>query len=381
MKRAVKKKQQQVQKFWIAALAISSIGASLSALAALAPAEKTSAQIKAASFKNWGLMNDKDRSHINVLDAWKIQTGSRSVVVAVIDTGLDSQHPDLKDNVWEKIEGNRKIHGWDFVTNRPNPGDEHGHGTHVSGIIGAVTNAKAGVSGVAQKVSILPVRYYSEANSGAVNLANTVKALKYAVDQGATIINYSGGGPEFSQEEYLAMKYAEAHGVLVVAAAGNEHQDTDKMENYYYPAAYRLKNIISVAATDIHNKILPSSNWGKKHVDIAAPGESIYSTMPKNRYGTMTGTSQATAFVTGVAALIISEARAHKVKLSPAEVRELVMASADSVGDLKDKVATNGRVNAYSALRKLRERLLKPGKWDLASGDAGSLLTALLSVE
>lgn len=368
-------------KVWITFLTMASVGGSLSAWAALAPAEKGPSIHKNQKFRNWGLANDEDRSHIQAVDAWQIQRGSKSVVVAVIDTGVDANHPDLKENIWEKREGNQRIYGWDFVSNRPNPSDVHGHGTHVSGIIGAVANPSAGVSGVAQKVSILPIRYYSESNSGAVNLANTVKALRYAVDQGAAIINYSGGGPEFSEEEYLAMKYAEAKGVLVVAAAGNERQNIDREENYYYPAAYRLKNVISVASTDIHNALLPSSNWGKTKVDIAAPGEKIFSTMPRGRYGNMTGTSQATAFVTGVAALALSEAKARGIKLSPEEVRELIMASADQLPQLKDKVATNGRVNAFRTLQKLREKLTRPGKWELASGSPQSIMQALINLD
>jgi subtilisin family serine protease len=177
------------------------------------------------------------------------------------------------------------------------PSDDHGHGTHVAGIIGAVTNLDSGVSGVAPRVLIMAVKYYSESNPGSVNLKNTIDALNYAIDRGARIINYSGGGPEYSEAEYLAIKRAESRGILVVAAAGNEHQNTDLRERLYYPQAYGLSNIISVAATDINNNLLPSSNWGKSKIDVAAPGENIYSTLPGNRYGYMTGTSQATAFV------------------------------------------------------------------------------------
>ncbi|HTL10897.1 MAG TPA: S8 family peptidase, partial [Bdellovibrionota bacterium] len=262
----------------------------------------------AQPFKNWGLLNGTDHSHISAPEAWKLEQGSRDVLVAIIDTGIDPKHPDLAPNVWQDKEekGHGKVFGWDYVENRPNPQDFHGHGTHVAGIIGAIADQRAGVSGVAHKVSIMAVKYYSDANPGSVNLRNTVKAIEYAVSHGARIINYSGGGPEFSEAEYLAIKKAEARGVLFVSAAGNERQDTDIPENYYYPAAYRLPNIITVAATDIHNNLLPSSNWGKNHVDVAAPGENIYSTLPGGRYGYMSGTSQATAFVTGIAALLLS---------------------------------------------------------------------------
>jgi subtilisin family serine protease len=250
------------------------------------------------SLKNWGLSNSQAHSHISAPDAWKIEEGKRDVVVAVIDTGLDANHPDLAKNVWhDPALKNRGVYGWNYVNDRPNPSDEHGHGTHVAGIIGAVSNPKTGVSGVAHRVSIMAVKYYSDSNPGPVNLRNTVRALNYAIDHGAKVINYSGGGPEFSEDEYLAMKRAEAKGVLVVSAAGNEHQNTDLTGNAYYPAAYRLSNMISVASTDIHNNLLGSSNWGKQNVDVAAPGENIFSTLPGGKYGSMSGTSQATAFV------------------------------------------------------------------------------------
>ncbi len=314
----------------------------------------------AKSLKNWGLINVEDKSHIQAPDAWKIEEGNSKVIVAVIDTGIDPSHKALSKNIWHDVDNKHPhVYGWNFVSNSPNPKDEHGHGTHVAGIIGAIVDPSTGVSGVAHHVSIMPVKYYSDANPGSVNLSNTIKAINYAVDHGARIINYSGGGPEFSQDEYLAIKKAEAKGVLFVAAAGNEHQNTDKSENFYYPSAYRLSNIISVAATDIHNNLLPSSNWGKKYVDVAAPGENIYSTLPGGRYGYMSGTSQATAFVTGMAALLLSQ----DPTLTPQQIKSIIMGSVDKIKQLSDKVVTGGRVNAYSALLLLKNRgkfLAKP---------------------
>ncbi len=305
---------------------------------------------KISSFKNWGIANARAKSHIDALGAWQLEKGSKNVLVAVIDTGIDSTHPDLKANIYKDPKGG---YGFDFVKNTPNPIDEHGHGTHVAGIVGAIANAKTGVSGVAQNVSIMAVKYYAEGNSGTVNLKNTVKAIEWAVSNGAKIINYSGGGPEFAEEEYLALKKAEAKGILVVAAAGNERSDTDLPENYYYPSAYRLTNIISVAATDINNKLIRSSNWGKSKVDVTAPGENIFSTLPNGRYGFMTGTSQATAFVTGIAALLLSK----DPTLTPARMKEIIRGSVDSYPELKTKVAAGGRVNAKKALLALGVKL------------------------
>lgn len=316
-----------------------------SPVSAFALISAATAQVHAVGgLKNWGLENTAYDSHINARKAWRITKGSKKIVVAVIDTGIDATHPDLKDNI---CRYNNDEYGFDFVTGKKNPSDAHGHGSHVAGIIGATAKNNAGAIGVAPNVCIMAVRYYSDTATGAQNLANTVKALNYAVDHGANIINYSGGGAEFSMREMQAIKRAEAKGIIVVAAAGNEYQDTDQDGNAYYPAAYGLSNIIAVAATNIHNQILPSSNWGKKHVHVAAPGENIFSTLPKGRYGYLTGTSQATAFVSGLAALILSE----YPSLKPVEVRDIIMKTADKFDSLKDKVASGGRINAYAALR------------------------------
>lgn len=295
--------------------------------------------------RNWGLDNDEHPSHINVRKAWKITKGSQKIRVAVVDTGIDATHPDLKDNICRKKGSDE--YGFDFVTNKKNPEDKHGHGSHVAGIIGATAKAGAGAAGVAPNICIMAVRYYSDTASGAQNLSNTVKAINYAIDNGAHIINYSGGGAEFSAAELKAIERAESKGIIFVAAAGNEYQNTDESGNSYYPAAYGLTNIIAVAATNIRNQLLPSSNWGKKHVHVAAPGENIFSTLPKGRYGYLTGTSQATAFVSGLAALILSE----NPKLKPSEVRDIIMKSATKIAGLESKIASGGRIDAYSALR------------------------------
>lgn len=306
------------------------------------------------NLKNWGLWNNLYKSHIDAPKAWEIEEGNKKIVIAIIDTGIDPSHKDLHSNVWhdEKAKEYGNIYGWNYVLNKPNPMDEHGHGTHIAGIIGAVANPKTGVSGVAHSVSLMAVKYYSDANPGSVNLSNTVKAIYYAIDHGANIINYSGGGPEFSEEEYLAIRRAEEKGILFVAAAGNERQNTDMIENYYYPCAYRLTNIICASATDIKNNLLTSSNWGKTQVHVAAPGENIFSTLPGGRYGYMSGTSQATAFVSGIAGLLLS----HNGKLKPYEIKEIIMNSVDKIPQLSGKVASGGRVNALNALLTLKTK-------------------------
>ncbi len=348
-----------------------------------------SKEILAPKLKNWGIYNPGN-SHIQAMEAWDLEKGSRKVVVAVIDTGIDPGHRDLKKNIWHSPSGKMvncsstyglqpitrapqaklpfkrkqltsknakriiekataEVYGWDYVNNSPNPIDLHGHGTHVSGIIGAIANPEQGVSGVVQEISIMPIKFYSQSNSGLTNLQNTVRAIHCAVENGARIINYSGGGPEYSEEEYRAIKKAEDRGVLIVAAAGNEHRNIEVEANKYYPASYpNVTNVISVTALDIDNHILSSSNFGR-NVDVAAPGEDIYSTLPGNRYGKMTGTSQATAFVTGVAALLLS----HNPNLTPDQIRKIIRASAVPVAGLSDKVGSGGRISAYRALELL----------------------------
>lgn len=294
--------------------------------------------------KNWGLKNDLGDSHIHAMDAWRITEGSRNVVVAVIDTGIDANHPDLKNNLWhDPVTG---AYGWDVITGQANPNDEHGHGTHIAGIIGASMNRAAGISGVVHKVSIMSVKYYSEKVSGAQNLRNSIIALNYAVDHGADIINYSGGGPEFSREELEALRRAEAKGILIVAAAGNEHDDIDVSTNYYYPCAYRLSNIVCVASLTVQNRLLSSSNYGANHVDLGAPGENILSTIPGGKYAYMSGTSQATAFVTGAAVLIL----AKHPGMRPDAIRNLLRSSTDKIPALAGKTISGGKLNAYSAL-------------------------------
>jgi len=308
--------------------------------------------------KNWGLFNTTRKdSHINAPAAWSIQRGNKSIVVAVIDTGADPNHPDLKRNLW-RDPNNPKAFGKDFVNNNGFPVDTHGHGTHVSGIIGSIVDQKTGMSGVAPNITVLPVKYYSPTAGGAGNLANTIKALNWAIDQeGVRIINYSGGGPEFCADEYKAIKRARDKGILIVAAAGNERSNIDHPSNAYFPASYGLDNILVVAATDIQNHLLPTSNYGLKKVHVAAPGDNIFSTISGGGYTLMTGTSQATAFVSGLSALILSE----NPNLNPQQVRAIISKTTDPISELKGKIASGGKINAYRALLASKNQLLKVG--------------------
>ncbi|MDZ4677857.1 MAG: S8 family peptidase [Oligoflexia bacterium] len=319
--------------------------------------------------KNWGLMGTNGASDIKVNNAWSITQGDRNVVVAIIDTGIDVKHSDLHANIWQNpgesgLDKNGKskstnsidddnngyiddINGWDFVNNKPFVIDNHGHGTHIAGIVGAVGGNGIGMSGVCPKVSLMALKYYDPTSKGNDNLRNTVRAIRYAAKMGAHIINYSGGGTEPNDDEFEAIKYSNDKGVLFVAAAGNERSNSDLAP--YYPADYNLPNIISVTAIDSFAKVLKTSNYGIKSVHLAAPGEGIYSTLPNGNYGLMTGTSQATAFVSGVAALIL----AHNRDFNAAQVKKQIIATADELPELRDKTSTSGKLNSYAALAML----------------------------
>lgn len=309
----------------------------------------------------WGLKKS------DAARAWSVSQGSRDVVVAVIDTGIDANHEDLKDNLWVNpgesgIDSHGKdkasngidddgngfiddIHGWNFVSNNNKLDDNHGHGTHIAGIIGAEAGNKKGIIGISPKVSLMILKYFDPKVPNTDNLRNTVAAIKYAVEKGAHIINYSGGGTDYSKEEHDAIAEAEKRGILFVAAAGNERSNSDQF--HYYPADYKLKNIISVTAIDPTTQVLSSSNYGTDTVDIAAPGQNILSCLPNNSYGLMTGTSQATAFVTGAAALVMS----HKNQYYQAtEVKKYILATGDSYPSLIAKTRTARQLNLFKAL-------------------------------
>jgi subtilisin family serine protease len=268
------------------------------------------------SYAGWGL------GSINM--PAKLVT-NKEITVAVLDTGIDPTHEHIKGNL---------VRFLDYSGTGKN--DSHGHGTHVAGII----------KNIFPKVKLVALKYYNPKYNGKQSLEATVKALKAAVDMNVDVINYSGGGPESSSEELAVLKEAERKGIIVVVAAGNESSNIDNKKHAFYPAAYGLSNIISVSAHDQNLKLIKSSNWGKKLVDLAAPGKRIKSALPYNRAGFLTGTSQATAFVTGVVAIIKSQFP----KLSYTEVKNIIRNSAKKETFLASNSNSGGRLDAKAAI-------------------------------
>lgn len=316
------------------------------------------------SLANVGQSGGRIDADIDAPEAWQITTGSRNVVVAVIDSGIDFSHPDLAANIWtnpREVAGNGvdddangyvdDVRGWDFVDVDNTPQDGFGHGTHVSGIIGAVGNNGIGVSGIAWQVSILPLRF--QGNSGMGYTGAAISAVNYATKlrrAGVPIVasnNSWGGGTTYSSTLQAAIKSHGDAGITFVVASGNSGADSDAVPRY--PSGYAGDNVIAVAATDASDNLASLSNYGLTSVDLAAPGIGILSTLPGGGYGVMSGTSMAAPHVTGAVALLA----ARKPGITPAEVRAAIFGSVDPLGSLAGKVATGGRLNVRAAVERV----------------------------
>lgn len=286
------------------------------------------------SYKQWAI------NKIDLADAWGVATGSSTVIVGIIDTGIDGDHPDLSHRVNVELS---ECFGEDFI----DPLDDiHGHGTHVAGIIGAEGNNATGVCRDVQLVSLRAAN-----NDGTFSLDNIVSAINYAEEENIPILNLSIGGPDYSTTQYAAIQN---YSGLVVCSAGNNSQNTD--QSMQYPSCYDLDNIISVGASTSNDTLWNSSdqgsNFGILTVDIFAPGEYIWSTYADGEYAYMSGTSMAAPHVAGVAALLLS----LNPQLTPAEIKARIMIYAETVYDSEGntvfgtKCVSGKRLNAYMAL-------------------------------
>ena len=298
-------------------------------------------------------------ANIQAPQAWDIATGSSKVIVAVIDTGVDVTHPDLAAKIWKNpgetgldAKGKDKatngidddgdgyvddVMGWSTVANNNQVQDDNGHGTHVAGIIAADTNNGQGIAGVSWGARIMPIKAMD--SSGVGTFSQVAEGITFAADHGAKIINLSVGAPGTSQLLNDAVSYAQAHGALVVAAAGDSGTP-----GIYYPAA--LPNVIAVGATDINNVRASFSPTGDR-LDLVAPGVDIYSTWMTGTYRLVSGTSASAAHVSGVAALLAGRPKFD----TAAKVRAALLGSALDLGAKgKDPLYGNGLVQAYDAL-------------------------------
>ena len=317
----------------------------------------------------WGLNNTGQSggvvdADIDAPEAWEVSTGSSSIVVAVIDTGVSYTHPDLNDNMWRNPgetagngiddDGNGfidDIYGWDFVNNDANPMDDNKHGTHVAGTIAAEGNNSSGVVGVNWNSSIMALKFLSSGGSGTT--ANAILSLNYATMMrelygvNVRVASNSWGGGAFSQGLFDAISNMNDAGILFVAAAGNSSDNADVSP--HYPAAYNVPNVISVAATDRYDHLASFSTYGLNSVDLGAPGVDILSTVLNGGYSSLSGTSMATPHVSGVAALAWSIAPNATVS----EVKAALLDGVDPIPALAGKTVTGGRLNAAETLSRM----------------------------
>ena len=282
--------------------------------------------------QQWAFQGDNGGG-IRAAQAWDKGTDGSGVLVAVLDTGVDETLSELAANT---------VPGYDALNGRMGQSDPNGHGTSCAGLIGAVSNNAVGVAGVCWKARILPVRVLGADGSGSISAI--VRGIMFAVQSGAKVLNMSLGGPGSSQFMFDALAEARRAGVLVVAAAGNDGQNSDVRPSY--PAAYPLDNIVSVAAIDQNGRLASFSNYGAQSVDLAAPGASVIVIKPNRTAVRQSGTSFASPIVAGAATLLWSQNPA----MSYQQVRSQLLSGVDPLGSLQGRVATGGRLNLAKVL-------------------------------
>ena len=304
--------------------------------------------------KAWGI------TKVAADKAWATQKGSKNVIVAVIDTGIDYNHPDLAFNMWRNpaatqiartgidasgsnISGD--IVGWDFIHNDNLPYDDNQHGTHCAGVIGAVGGDGKGIAGVNHRVSLMAIKFLSGQGSG--DTAGAIGGIDYAVSRGAKVLSNSWGGKGDDGSNGAlkeAVERTAKAGVLFVAAAGNDGTDNDR--DPVFPASYNIENMVTVAATTEQDGIAFFSNKGVKSVHVGAPGTNVYSTTPNNSYAKLSGTSMACPHVAGAAALLW----AQYPNESYAQIKKRLLDNGDAINALNGKTVTGKRINVSKSL-------------------------------
>ena len=306
---------------------------------------------------DYGLVDQPDDHDVDAPEAWGMRTGCGKV--AILDTGIDTDHPDLRPNLHKSSDkpNNNKdddkngyvddTYGFNTINGKGSGEDDEGHGTHVAGIVAAHGNNSQGMSGICWSANLLAVKFMNSRGKGSTS--NAIEGIEYAVKAGAKVINCSFGSSSKSSALKDAVEYAQDHNTLLVVAAGNNDQNIDKKPSY--PASYEDKNILAVAASTSEDKLASFSNFGSEDVDVAAPGDSILSTYPGGGYKTLSGTSMASPLAAGLASML--RKRASNAK--PADLRKAIRKKVDKPPALENKVAFDGRMNARKAMNAIKE--------------------------
>lgn len=331
--------------------------------------------------EQYGLFNEQQTggtigADIRAPWAWSATTGSRQIVVAVCDSGVQLDHPDLHANIWNNphpgtspdITGD--YHGWNFYDWNNKVEDYYGHGTHVAGTIGAVGNNGLGVVGVNWQVSLMVCRL-SDGSGRFTSAARIAKAIEYAVENGAQVSNHSWGGDDTAGVMGSAIAYARANNHLIIAAAGNDARNLDNLKTYpaYYSTVY--DNVITVAATDHDGELAYFSNFGAESVQIAAPGVDVVSTLIDDEYGPMSGTSMACPHVAGAAALVWSLVPDAPYTL----IKDALLKGVRYDPNLKGWVKESGHLDVQRAVAALGAEWLtvEPAELTLGPGQSTNL--------
>lgn len=324
--------------------------------------EKQDAPVNDPDFgKLWGMNNEgqtggKVDADIDAPEAWAVHTGRNQAegapIIALIDSGIDYNHPDLAANIWTNPgeipgdgidnDGNGiidDVHGYNAIGENGDPMDGLGHGSHCAGTIGAVGNDGRGVVGVNQKANIMAVKIFDD--QGNTDAAAIIRGIQYATKMGARITSNSWGGP--SPNAGIKEAFAQSPALHMVAA-GNSGYNNDWLPSF--PANYALDNIVAVAATDHNDQLASFSQYGKRNVDLGAPGVDILSTVPGGKYDVYSGTSMATPHVSGAAGLLISK----YPDISNTDLRRRLLEGTDKIDSLNGKVASGGRLNVHNSL-------------------------------
>jgi subtilisin family serine protease/subtilisin-like proprotein convertase family protein len=331
---------------------------------------------------NVALFSGRPDADIDASEAWEVSTGGSDVIVAVIDTGVNWEHEDLKDNIWinpAEIPDNNldddgngyvdDVRGWDFIGSGTladplpdnDPKDHHGHGTSVAGIIGGKGNNGVGITGIAWDAKIMPLKIGLD-SSASVNLSVSgfLEAVEYALDHDVRIINGSFGGIGYSRAERDVLTIADQEGVLVTFPAGNFGNNNDDPEVAIFPGSYNLPNIISVAATDDSDQLAEFSNFGRLSADLAAPGVRIWTTS-LNGYGNRTGTSFACPIVGGVAALL----KNVMPDITHHQQRSIILDTSDLLAGLEGLVVSGGRLNGFRSVTQHEAPRIILRQWEI----------------